>query len=150
MKIKLLLLLFMFLAVCASPAPEIVYAEITPEPTSSKQVSPEFYFNSWESSGAAGMFFVVDDYYLIFAKGEAAALHEVGHLANSQRGYPSQSPEFEAAVIAYLDRCEFGEQPCWRINYFYQDGRLDDCYSEIYMWDILYTIPHEFEEFYAR
>ncbi len=118
---------------------------------SQDDISPEFYFASWEVSDAAGMFFVLPSGdYLMFAKGEGAALHEVGHIADLERGYPSQTPEFEAAVIAYLDRCEFEEQPCWRINYFYEQGLLNDCFAELYMWDILYTIPQEFEEFYER
>lgn len=113
----------------------------------------EVYFNSWEmekDQGTLGMFWILSDNdYLIFVKeGEAVALHEVGHLVNVERGYPSRSPEFEAAVIEYLSYCT--EQPCWRINYFYEQGQLDEIYSEFYMWDILYSIPQEFEVFYAR
>ncbi len=115
---------------------------------SSGDMTPEYYFSSWEASGADGMFFSVDDYYLIFAVGEAAALHEVGHLADVERDYPSQSPEFEAAVIEYLSYCE--ENPCWRINFYYGQGMLGEVYAIFYMWDILYSIPQEFEVFYAR
>ncbi len=111
-------------------------------------MSPEYYFSSWEVSNVPGMFFLVDDYYLIFARGEAAALHEVGHIADAERGYISQTPEFEQAVIEYLDYCV--ENPCHRINYYYGYGQLDEIYAVFYMWNILYSIPQEFEEFYER
>ena len=151
MKIKLLLLSFVFLAACASPAPEIIYVEITttPEPTPEVQLaSPEFYFNSWEASGADGMFFPIDDYYLVFAKNEGAALHEVGHLVDAERDYPSQSPEFEDAVVLYLESCT--ENPCWRINHLYEKREFDQIFAELYVWDILREVPQEFEAFYAR
>ncbi len=118
---------------------------------SSGDMTPEYYFSSWEASGACGMFFVVDDYYLTFSKGEACALHEVGHIADCEnRDCISQSPEFEQATIDYIARCEDEEQPCWRINYYYEQGQLGEVYAELYMWDILYSIPHEFEVFYVR
>ncbi len=116
---------------------------------SSGDMTPEYYFSSWEASGACGMFFVVDDYYLTFSKGEACALHEVGHIADCEdRDCVSQSPEFEVAVILYLETCT--EQPCWRINHYYEQGMLGEVYAELYMWDILYSIPQEFEGFYER
>ena len=116
---------------------------------SSGDMSPEFYFSSWEASGADGMMFPLDDANcLTFSKGEAAALHELGHCVDFWGDYPSQSPEFEEVVIGYLETCE--ENPCWRIGYFYDQGMLDEVYAIFYMWDILYTIPPEFEEFYAR
>ena len=162
MKIKLLLLSFVFLAACASPAPEIIYVQITttpgftpmvitttPEPTPEVQfASPEFYFNSWEASGVDGMFFPIDDYYLVFAKNEGAALHEVGHLVDAGRDYPSQSVEFGDAVVLYLESCT--ESPCWRINHLYEKREFDQIFAELYVWDILREVPQEFEEFYAR
>ena len=114
---------------------------------SSGDMSPEYYFASWEASGACGMFFVVDDYYLTFSKGEACALHEVGHIADCENhGCISQLPEFEYAVILYLETCE--EQPCWRINNYYEQGQLDEIFAEFYMWNILYELPKELEAFY--
>lgn len=157
---KLMVLLALFLISCTSTiptqetsTPKIVYVEVTSTPGLEQIKCAGFYFYSWElakeDQGALGMFFILpDNDYLIFAKGEAVALHEVGHLVDIERGYPSQSPEFEAAVIEYLGHCT--EQPCWRINYFYEQGQLDEVYAEFYMWDILYTIPLEFEVFYAR
>lgn len=116
---------------------------------SSGDMTPEYYFNSWEASDGCGMFFAIDDYYLTFSKGEACALHEVGHIANCENhDCISQLPEFEAAVIEYLSHCV--DQPCWRIGYFYDQDMLHEVYAEFYMWDILYTIPQEFEVFYAR
>ncbi len=117
---------------------------------SSGDMTPEYYFSSWKASNVPGMFFPIDDYYLIFAKGEGAALHEVGHIRNIEEGYTSETPEFEAAVILYLDTADITDGLGWQINNYYRQGRLDDVYAELYMWDILYSIPHEFEEFYAR
>ncbi len=112
-------------------------------------MSPESYFNSWEASGADGMFFALPDGdCLMFAKNEGAALHEMGHCADYKRGYPSQSSEFEQVVMDYLISCT--QNPCWRINLFYEQGQLDEVYAILYMWDILYSIPQEFEVFYAR
>lgn len=161
---KKLLLIFVFLTSCVpaisteTPTPEIIYIEVAPTPeiiyieiTSTPKPAPkitagcEYYFNSWEASGAAGMFFPVDDYYLIFARGEGAALHEVGHIADNGT---SDLPEFEEAVVEYLSDCI--EQPCWRIGHFYDQDMLHEVYAEFYMWDILYSIPQEFEVFYAR
>ena len=149
---KKLLLLFVLLTSCA---PAVPMEAPTPEPTPTIEFwSCEYYFNTWEAvkenQGALGAFFVLPDGdYLIFAKGEAVALHEVVHIANLERGYPSQTPEFEAAVVAYLDRCT-EEQICWRVGYYYDQGQLDEVYAELYMWSVLYTIPQEFKVFYAR
>ncbi len=159
---KLMVLLTLFLVSCASviptqetPTPKIVYVEVTSTPGLEQIKCAGYYFYSWElakeDQGAFGMFFVLpDNDYLIFAKGEAVALHEVGHLADVERGKPSQSPEFEAAVVAYLENADPNEQPYWRINYFYEQGQLDEAYAEFYMWDILYEIPSIFEVFYVR
>ncbi len=142
---KLLVLLF-FLTACAS-SPEVVYVVVTetPEPTP-ETANPSYYFNSWEASNVPGMLFVVDNYYLIFARGEAAGLHEVGHIRDIEEDRISERPEFEDAVILYLETCE--EQPCWRINYFYEQGQLSEVYAELYMWNILYDLPKEFIDFY--
>ena len=115
----------------------------------STDLSPEYYFNSWEQSGADGMYFLLPDGdYLLFAKGEGAALHEVGHISDRERGYVSKSPVFEEAVIDYLESADPNEQPYWRINYFYEQGLLDEVYAEFYVWNILYSIPQEMEPFY--
>lgn len=117
---------------------------------SSGDMSPEFYFNSWEANGVDGMFFVLPGGdYLIFAKGEGAAFHELGHLADAERDYPSQSPEFEEAVVFYLSKYT-DEQPYWRINHLYQQGDMAEIFAELYVWDILREVPEIFEEFYAR
>ncbi len=149
---KKLPLLLLLLTACASVEPEIIYVEITatPEPTPEVQfAAPEYYFNSWEASGADGMYFTLpNDDCLVFAVGEAAALHEVGHCADAKRSYPSQSAQFEQAIIEYLAGCV--ENPCWRINYWYEQGQLDEIFAELYVWGILREIPHEFEEFYVR
>ncbi len=116
---------------------------------SPSDVSPEFYFASWEASGTSGMAFVLpNEDCLIFSKGEGSGIHEIGHCVNFWRGYPSETPEFEQATIAYLDRCEVEEQPCWRIGYFYEQGQLSEVYAELYMWNMLYELPKEFIDFY--
>lgn len=114
---------------------------------SSGDMTPEYYFSSWEASGADGMAFVIDDYYLTFSVGEAAALHEVGHIRDAEKGQPSQSEGFQDAVNEFCETADMestlGWQVCNVIDY-------SEAYAIFYMWDILYSIPQEFEEFYAR
>ncbi len=171
MKTKLLLILFVFLVSCGSPAPEIVYVEITsapeivyveitstPEPTPKITVGCEFYFNTWETAkknqGANGMHFWLGNESLIFATTEESALHEVGHLVDVRNGYSSQDEAFQDAVYEYVYSPPIDVQDELH-HYLYvmiaEYGDLyDEAYAQLYMWNILYELPHEFEEFYVR
>jgi len=100
------------------------------------------YFEIWNNSGALGLHFEIEDYHLIFATDEESALHEVGHIAYAP------SFEFFEAVELYIEDCE-GEL-CEYVQKHFENGNFEEIFAELYMWDILYTIPQEFEEFYAR
>ena len=165
MKPKLtILLLLMFLVSCApveTLVPEIIYVLITatPEPTpTEQQVSPEFYFNSWEiaknsTPPASGQFWYLGVHeYMIFATSEESAQHEVGHIKNADEDYPSNNPAFQEAVDNYIFNPPADVQDELH-HYLYvvivQRGNLyDDAFAELYMWNILYELPEEFIDFY--
>lgn len=150
----LILLLLTLLTSCVpvaveTSAPEIVYVVVTATPEARTYLTnPEFYFASWEVSkeklGATGMYFKLGEgEYLIFAEGEAPALHEVGHIRYDRE----DTTGFEEAVIEYL-REYTEEQPYWRVNHLYEQGDLEEIYAELYVWNVLYELPREFIDFY--
>ncbi len=158
---KKLLLLLLLLTACAPVAPEIIYVEITatPEPTPEVQlVGSEFYFNSWEvaknaSPPAEGQFWRLDEHeYLIFATSIESAFHEFGHIEDVENDYPSNNPDFQDAVDDYIFNPPSDVQDELH-HYLYvaivENGLYDEAFAQLYMWDILYDLPVEFEEFYA-
>ncbi len=146
MKSKLsMLLLFMLLVSCApveTPAPEIIYVVITATPEPTPAVSPEYYFNSWNNSDAQGMYFPLQNGHLIFAKSEQAALHEVGHIVYRP------NPDFNVAVEEFLSKDQYEENLYALVAYYYEYGMIEEIFAELYMWNILYELPIEFEGFY--
>ena len=150
MKTKLVLLSLLVLLVYCTEA-EVK----TPTPVV-QPVSCEYYFNSWElgkEDGAYGMFFLLppDDDYLIFATNEESGLHEVGHLADRENGYPSQTEAFQNAVYEYLFNTDIPENELELHHYLfvmYEWGNYDDCFAQLYMWNILYELPKEFTDFF--
>ena len=157
------LIFLLFLVSCAPvemPAPEIIYVVITttPEPTpTEQQVSPEFYFNSWEiakdsTPPASGQFWYLGEHeYMLFATDEESGLHELGHLVDSEREYPSNSIELQNAIYEYLFNTDIPESELELHHYLfvaYSDGLFGDAFAELYMWNILYELPKGFIDFY--
>ena len=103
-------------------------------------MTPQDYFDIWNSSGALGMHFEIDDYDLIFGKDERALLHEVGHTLPIPL-------EFYVTVGLYVEDCEGGF--CDYARMYFELGRYHEVYAELYMMNILEDIPQIFEEFYG-
>ncbi len=152
----LLLLLVSFAPVAPTETTRVVYIEITstPEPTPKITVGCEFYFNSWETAkknqGASGMHFWLGDESLIFAITEESALHEVGHLVDVRNGYLSQDEAFRDTVYEYVYSPPVDVQDELHHYLFValESGFYDEALAQLYMWNILYELPKEFEEFF--
>ncbi len=145
-------LIIIVLAFFLALAPPAQAEEDEPEQIS---VGCEFYFSSWEVNqevyGATGIFFWLGDEALIFAKDELSALHEVGHLANIQRGMVSSTEDFMDAVDSYLGEEWDGEDMVYyRLSFlFYQSAGYEEVYAELYMMNIVSdSIPAIFRPFY--
>jgi len=95
---------------------------------------------TWLNGGALGMHFEIPSGHVIFATSEESALHEVGHLVYEF------SFEFIETVELYLEDEHSGELYDYMIDNY--PDNIEEIYAELYMWDKLYSIPQEFEEFF--
>lgn len=148
---KKLILLLVFLVSCVPVA-----EASTDIPTLETQsMNCDVYFNSWEIAKrdqvATGQYwYLAKNEAMVFLTTEEAGLHEIGHFVDMERGYPSQNEAFRNVVHEYVYNPPANVQDELHHYLFVviEQSMYDDAYAQLYMWNILYDLPIEFEEFF--
>ncbi|KKK88543.1 hypothetical protein LCGC14_2742130, partial [marine sediment metagenome] len=114
------------------------------------------YFNYWEKAkeqlGALGMFIVLENgEFLTFFTHEKAALHEVGHFVDLEKGGVSMSDEFHLSVDEYLFNSVIEDERLYnRILGFYEGYQYHQIYADLYAYNFIgeFPLPKMFEGFF--